>query len=143
MSADWNNILGRVVPHRLATLDDLIPGAGATDPRGAVLAPATGAPPSAALWQRPLDGPSYVGIRITEPLAAPYKAAVRLAAMAIERSVEPVILSRVDASGFERFGFRVERLPTDEADAAAAEAELRKYWDLAIVIDGRELERLG
>lgn len=142
MSAEWNDILGRIVQQRLTNLDGLI-AAGSVDlSRGAILAPVTGAPPSAALWQRALDGPSHIGIRMAKPLEAPDKAAIRLAAMAIERGVVPIILSRVDVSGFERFGFRVERLPENEADAAAAEEDLRKFWDLAIVIDGGDLERL-
>lgn len=143
MSGDWNEILGRIVPQSPANLDDLIAGEPVTASWGRIRAPAAGIPPSAALWLRDPEGPSYVGIRIMEPLEAPEKAAMHLAAMAIERNVVPIILSRLDASGFERFGLRVERLPENDADAASAEEELRKFWDIAIIIDGQELERLG
>ncbi len=142
MAADWNRILGAVVPQSPTSLDDLLGGDTPPPVRGKLEAPSASPPPSSLLWQRALDAPSYVGIRITETPSAPDRAAIRLAAMAIERSVEPIILSRVDASGFERFGLRVERLPDDDAEAAAAEEELRKFWDLAIIIDGRDLEYL-
>ena len=36
--------------------------------------------------------------------------AMRLAAFAIERDVEITVLSETDYSGFERFGFRIERI---------------------------------
>ncbi|TCM84995.1 hypothetical protein EV216_10980 [Rhodovulum steppense] len=54
---------------------------------------------------------SRIGVRLAEPLDNPARAALRLAAAAVERHVFPVILSRIDQSWFECFGFRVERVP--------------------------------
>lgn len=143
MADDWTLVLSRIVPAEVTSLDDLIGEGMAPAERGTLLAPTDGPPPSAALWHRALDGPSHIGVRVTQPLRAPDRAAARLAAMAIERSVVPVILSRVDSCGLERFGLRVERLPDDAESAMAAEEELRKFWDLAIIIDGREIDLLG
>ena len=68
---------------------------------------------------------------------------MRLAAVALERGVTPIILSALDMSGFERFGFRVERLPAQPAERATAEAELARVWDLSIIIDADEIGLLG
>ncbi|MGC9420130.1 MAG: hypothetical protein ACP5EN_14300 [Rhodovulum sp.] len=146
MDPAWSTILARITPARPEDIDDLILDGHPPPPRGKMLTPAGEVPPSAALWARDAqdDTLSRIGIRITGPLADPARAALRLAAAAVERRVIPVILSRVDASGFERLGFRVERLPPDdEAAAVAAEAELRKFWNLAIIVDGCDLDMLG
>ncbi|MFD0981440.1 hypothetical protein [Tropicimonas aquimaris] len=143
MSEDWTLVLSRILPTQVSNLDDLIDGGEVSVPRGGLLAPVSEAAPSAELWHRALDGPSHIGIRVTRSLAAPDRAAARLAGMAIERSVVPVILIRVDFCGLERFGLRIERLPDDPEAAGAAEEELRKFWDLAIIIDGEEIGLLG
>lgn len=61
--------------------------------------------------------------------------AARYAALAVEKECEVIILSHQHNSGFERFGFRVERVAG--ADAAARSicvAQLRQFWDLEIII---------
>ena len=53
---------------------------------------------------------------------------MRLAAFAIERDVEIVVLSEADCSGFERFGFRVERIAGDTPEErAACEDQIRRF----------------
>ncbi|WP_165905326.1 hypothetical protein [Rhodovulum euryhalinum] len=146
MDPAWSAVLGRITTARPDDLDALIRD-GAAGPAHGRMLPAGGAvPPSAALWRR-AEGDatlSRIGVRIAEPLADPARAALRLSAAAIERRVIPVILSRLDQSGFERFGFRVERVPAgDEAAARAVEAELTRFWDLAIIVDGRDIGLLG
>ncbi|TCP41825.1 hypothetical protein [Rhodovulum marinum] len=146
MDPAWSAILARITPARPEDIDDLILDGHPPRPRGKMLAPAGQVPPSAALWARDAQDEtlSRIGIRITRPLADPARAALRLAAVAVERRVIPVILSRLDASGFERLGFRVERVPPDdEAAALATEAELKKFWNLAIIVDGRDIDILG
>ncbi len=110
---------------------------------GNVLFPKMDLLPSSALWEREAGNHTYIGIRIYEPPESSYKVARLLAAAAIERSVFPIILSRTDYCGFEQFGFRIERIPDDEPAARAAEEEIRKFWDLAIIIDGHEVGLLG
>jgi hypothetical protein len=72
-------------------------------------------------------------------LPDPGAAALRLAAVAVERGIMPVILSTIDMSGFERFGFRVERLPAEPALRAEAERELIRFWDLSLIIDAEDI----
>lgn len=101
-------------------------------------------PPSARLWQWQDADYSCIGIRVTHPVAQPGRIALRLAAAAVERAVVPIILTTLPISGFERFGFRTERLfgATPEA-CAASEAEVVRFWNIAIVIDAGDVALLG
>jgi len=145
---DWLAVLAQIVPAAPDEPDgDLFAGA-ASGPAGGVPAwrgaAAPLAPPSRALWHRAPGGPAGIGVRVTAAPADGIAAALRLAAAAAERGLMPVILSAVDDSGFERFGFRVERLyGATEAERAAVEAELVALWDLAIVVDVADILRLG
>lgn len=100
--------------------------------------------PSARLWLRPDADQSCIGIRVTQPLVLPGRIALRLAAAAVERAVIPIILTTLPVSGFERFGFRTERLAGATPEAlAACEAELMRFWNMAIVIDAGDVALLG
>jgi hypothetical protein len=60
---------------------------------------------------------------------------LRVAAFAIERNVEIVVLSETDYSGFERFGFRIERISGHCAETrAACEDQIRRFWNLDLVL---------
>ncbi|WP_171207859.1 MULTISPECIES: hypothetical protein [unclassified Ruegeria] len=139
----WFEILSRISPKKPVRLDDLITDGPKMAPLGKVLFPETGLAPAVDLWDRDGAGSTHIGIRIVEAPEDVHDIARLLAAAALERSVEPVILSRVDFCGFEQFGFRIERLPDDPKAALAAEEELRKFWDLAIIIDGQDIGLLG
>lgn len=144
MSARWFEVLSRIGPGAPVDLD-------------AVLAPGTAPPPppvalrgrpeetarSSRLWQRDAAA-SHIGIRVTRLPEDIRPVALRLAAAATERGVVPVILSPLPRTGFEAYGFRVERLPdAPPAETARAEAELALFWDLAIVIDLEDVAALG
>lgn len=76
-----------------------------------------------------------VGFRVMEPLPDPMDRAARLAAFAMERDVEVIILSHIDESGFERFGFRVERIAGDDPNArAVCEEQVRRFWNIDLVL---------
>jgi hypothetical protein len=96
------------------------------------------------LWGREDVNASFLGVRVDERLADCTQAAFRLAAAALERGVTPIILTTLADSGFERFGFRVERIvgATPE-DRAVIEEELKQFWNLAIVIDISDVAALG
>lgn len=110
---------------------------------GGALASGAGVPLSPALWPRG-DNWACLGIRVTEPVADVTALARKLAATAAERGILPVILTSLDQSGFERFGFRVERLSgASEAARAIEEAELAGFWNFALILDARDLIAAG
>ena len=138
----WFEILSRASPNVPVSLDDLLNDDHDPQTIGKVVFPQMRLAPAVNLWPREQGGPVYIGVRILEPPETPYTVARLLAAAAMERDVYPIILCRVDYCGLERFGFRVERIPEDSAAAQAAEEEIRKYWDLAIIINGHEIGML-
>lgn len=123
---------------------DLDPAAGIdTQHPGSGIATAAGTALSPALWPRDADW-ACIGVRVTEPVADVTGLARRLAATAAERGILPVILTSLDQSGFEKFGFRVERLSgATEAERAADEAELSGFWNFALILDARDLIATG
>lgn len=99
--------------------------------------------PSARLWTRATGEDAFIGIRVTRALPDVSDIAARLAAVAIERNVQPVILSSLDRSGFESLGFRVERLPAaPESERQRFEAELTAFWQLSVIIDADDISAL-
>lgn len=131
------DILRRLHDAAPVDLDTLLAGTGT--PAGGVLPTDPALPLSPALWERP-DGWACLGIRVTTPPDDVTTLARRLAATAAERGIVPVILSSLDQSGFERFGFRVERLSgASAAERAAEEAELQGFWNFALILDADDL----
>lgn len=143
----WFDILARISTHSPIDLDAHLPAfpEGPTTSKGNPSVrqdnDAGNLPPSSTLWPTRDVQQSYIGIRVKEPVADCAAIAIKLAAAAVERNVIPIILSQLDLSGFEQFGFRVERLPT--VDHSTAEAELVSFWNLAIVIDAHDVTLLS
>ncbi|MGC8202964.1 hypothetical protein ACP2AV_09695 [Aliiroseovarius sp. PTFE2010] len=140
MAHSWTAILSRLTRHAPVAVDDLI----RSDPqRGMTLFPLDVPITSERAFPQADALTSHIGIRVTQPPADPATTAMRLISAASEKSVVPIILTPLDSCGLERFGLRVERLPSDPAQAARAEAQLVKFWNLALVIDGRDVEALA
>ncbi len=135
----WSEILSRLTPNAPVDLDDLL---GAEVEISPVLT-GSGNATSSKLWLRPDDW-ACVGVRVVAPPDNLADSARRLAAVAVERNVTPIILSSLPSSGFERFGFRVEKIPEEPGDARnACEAELQAFWDMPIIFDLEESAALG
>ena len=116
----WSATLSRIGPHDSDDLDDLLaafaprqvtPGRDVFPLPEAVLMPQTALKRADAVC---------VGVRASADDAGASDRAMRLAAFAIERDVQIVVLSESDRSGLERFGFRVERVSGDSPEARAA-----------------------
>lgn len=131
----WTALLSRIVPQVADDLDGVV---GDFDPRRAPLGrdvfPAVAAAllPKTALKRADAV---CVGVRVSAapPDAADY--AMRLAAFAVERGVEIIVLAEVDATGLERFGFRTERIAGDSPEARAqCEEQLRRFWNIDLVL---------
>ena len=140
MTADLAmDILARLQDAAPVDLDRMLDAPGAAT-QGATLATADPIALSPALWSH-AEGWACLGIRVTTPLPDVTSLARRLAATALERGIFPVILTTLDQSGFERFGFRVERLT--EAGCAGEEAELAGFWNFALILDADDLMLMG
>jgi hypothetical protein len=139
----WFDVIARVSADAPADLDEIL-DAGAPD-RVIEAAPLPLGPAvmSSALWERD-EAVSHIGIRIDRPPKDVRRLALRLASAAAERGVVPIILSALGRTGLEQYGFRVERLPEGPPEVVALfEAELRKFWDMPIVISVSDVEALG
>ncbi len=159
MSGDpWTAVISRITADAPFDLDAAVFPAPAAMPAGAISGapagavggpaadidgPAAAPPPVAALWSVADRDRAHVGLRVLAAPADPAATAFRLAAAAVERGVVPIVLSHCASSGFERFGFRVERLTGATVDARAAEeAELSRFWNIAIILDADEIAGL-
>lgn len=140
MEQRWLDIIARIAVDTPTDVDDIL---GAEHERGDVFATTYAMPPAARLWEGGDETSTRIGIRVTTEEAVTSETALRLAAAAAERNIVPIILSHIGTPGFERFGFRVERVVGDTAEErGACEAELSRFWNLAIVIDAEQVSAL-
>ena len=112
----WFDVIARMTPDEPLDLDAVLFDVSASADPGEVapLGRAETMAPSARLWERD-EALSHIGIRVTQAHPDALELAFRLASAAAERGVVPIILSPLERTGFERFGFRVERLPSGSA----------------------------
>ncbi len=145
MSEDqWLKIAARIVAGRPISIDEILfENPGERKNPGTCIdleLPAKWTAPSPENWPLLLPECATIGVRVTEKLDAEVQIATRLIAMATERSIVPVIFSTIAPSGFERFGFRVERLAgSDAAQLSICEEELKSFWDVAIVVNANDI----
>ncbi len=133
--SDWAAIIGRISP---ASADDLDALTARYDPRSAVpggdLFPELDAVLMPLVRLKRADA-VCVGFAVSAELSDAADRAMRLAAMALERDVEVIVLASGDVSGLERFGFRTERVAGDsEAARAACEEQIRRFWSLDLIL---------
>ena len=140
----WSAVIGRIVPNVPLDIDaDVFGDSAAPDPVPGPVPTGAVRRPSMRLLHTREPGAASIGIRLTRPPRDVARLAFHLAAMACEKGVDPVILSLCGPTGFETFGFRVERLPRDPAAGAQAEADLAALWGIAIIVDAEDIALLG
>lgn len=131
----WSALVARIVPQDADDLDELT---APYDPRrrtrrGDAIFPTLEAAirPEPAFKRRDLV---CVGVRA--PIRVPDAAdrALRLASFAAERDVEIVILAECEATGFERFGFRVERIAAAAPGDETCAEQVRRFWGLDLML---------
>jgi hypothetical protein len=136
MASDrWSEVISRLTAGAPEPLDDLL----ADTATGAGLEGADFFPPLEAVLMPQAamrtSGAVAIGVRVTEPVPDLVDRALRLAAFALEKDVEVIVLSHIDEPGFERFGFRVERIAgADDAARAACEDQIRRFWNIDLVL---------
>jgi hypothetical protein len=131
----WSTMLSRIVPE---DADDLDPVTRGFDRRlreaGNDVFPRIDAVlrPEAALAR--VDA-VCIGLRVQTVLPDAADRAMRLVAFAAERDVEIIVLSHVDGSGLERFGFRCERVAgATPEERATCEAQICRMWNIDLVL---------
>lgn len=135
-ATQWSSILPRIAPHDADDIDALL---APYDPRhaepGRDLFPL---PEAVAMPGAALKRADAVCVGIRARAGDPgdvVDRAMRLAAFAAERDVEVVVLAEADRSGYERFGFRVERVAGETAEErTACEDQIRRFWNLDLVL---------
>lgn len=140
----WLDVISRITTDEPINLDELLFGEEPEEQSSMVAATDEGyIKPSKTLWKNAGASQSYIGIRVNKRLTDYTDAALKLASVALERGVAPIILTTLPDSGFEQFGFRVERLIyNNTADCIAQEQELMQFWNLAIIIDMAQIAAL-
>lgn len=131
----WIDVVSRITPNTPVILDATVNGLpdAATDSL-----PVTGSQPFLApiIFPKVDDSSIALGIRVSSPVEDAVAVSLQLATLALERSVVPVIFSNLDITGFEQFGFRVERLAAaSESEKIKQEDELKEFWNIEIVLD--------
>lgn len=134
-SEEWTQALLRMSRQDADDLDDLL---AAHDPRQKPLGREVFPPIDPALahgteMKRPDE--VVVGVKIVAWAPDLADRAVRLAAFALERDAQIVVLASGDGLGLERFGFRSERIAGEEpAERQACERQIRRFWNIDLVI---------
>lgn len=148
INSPWLDVINRITTSQPTDLDALVfdqesPGSLDATPSNF---PGPGAylpTPCPALWHSDQSGSARLGVRIDAPLPDVARAASRLAAAALEKSIYPIVMTTLPECGFERFGFRVERVMGDTVEErTACEEQIMSFWNIAIVIDGANIGSL-
>lgn len=131
----WGEVLARVSRDGPENLDDLLRtyDPRSTDTGAEIFPPDVGLIPFASEFRD--DDTIAIGVRVREAPSEPADLAVQLGTFALERDVEVVLLSYVDYSGLERFGFRTEKISGEnEAAQAVCERQIASFWSLEVII---------
>ena len=125
----------RISPHTPVSLDaELAPFDPISARPGKALFPGTPGREISAKLFAPMTSICF-GVRVTAETTDIAGLAMKIARMAYERDAEAIILSHVERSGLERFGFRVERVAgATEQERAECEQELTRFWNIVVVI---------
>ena len=100
-------------------------------------------PPSSVLWAQDRDEDvSHIGIRIRAPIENPASLVGKLASLALEKRVVPIFISWMGNCGLQHHGLHVEQISgASEAECSEYEEQLKRMWNLAIIIDAEDVLR--
>lgn len=136
MSSDKNlQKLRRIRPLAIENLDDdLAPfDPRSARPEGQTLAPETSIL-DPALFAQAEDSRPVLGCLLWEQQLPDRQLAAKLTAFSQEHDADIVVLSCALSSGFEKYGFRVERVSPDPAARSRQVEELRDFWGIAFFV---------
>lgn len=131
---DWSTIITKITPHSPEHLDDILESFDARrTTNGRCIFPENN-------WhngQSPFRDTATVciGVRIDGDNVERSDLSMKLASMALEKNVIPVILFEGDYSGMERFGFRTEKIAGESKnERRESEEQLKQFWNISVVI---------
>ncbi|OUS09141.1 hypothetical protein A9Q96_00230 [Rhodobacterales bacterium 52_120_T64] len=131
---DWSMIITKIIPQNAEPIDDILEDFDVRRTSdGACILPDNG-------WysgQKAFQDPSTVciGVRVDGDNIDTSDLSMKLATMALEKEVVPIIFSRGDYAGMEKFGFRVEKISgKTEAERQLCEEQLKHFWNMSVVI---------
>lgn len=131
---EWSMIITKIIPRNAEPIDDILE---AFDTRyssdGSYIFPDKGWLGSQKAFQNPST--VCIGVRVEGDYIDRTDLSMKLASMAIEKEIMPIIISRGDYSGMEKFGFRVEKLSGETEDQQLnCEEQLKRFWNISVVI---------
>ena len=144
---NWPKTISRLSSAEVIWVDDLLVSLSTRVSSAYVADPDIGHDayiPDKALWADMLSTERMsLGVIVSLPISKPASVAAQLASMAMERSIEPIIFSRIGMCGLERFGFRVENTSAnDQTLSSALERQLSMFWKITVSIHVEELSIL-
>jgi len=132
---NWAKVVASITPLKPTDLSDIIDALSPPSAKKENLEFPISAGTSPLVGEFTDEAQVCFGARITQDTPNPVKLGMTLAQMAAEKGAYPVILSYVDHTGLEPFGFRVERIGgKDATEMAACEAQILKFWNIVMVI---------
>ncbi len=91
---------------------------------------------SAYLWQHDNPNGAFLGVRIKQFPDDIAQLAISLASLAIEKQLYPIILTTLDDTGLQQYGFRVERIAGETPlEITQCEREFTAFWGLVVIVD--------
>lgn len=135
MTADeWSMIITKIAPLNAEPLDDILEvfdiRYGST---GSCILPDKGWHCNQKAFRH--SSTVCIGVRVDGDNIDRTDLSMKLASMALEKEVMPIIFSRGDYSGMEKFGFRVEKVSgKTETQRLECEEQLKHFWDISVVI---------
>lgn len=134
-TARLDSMVSRITPFEAVNIDSLL---AASDPRtrggGRDIFPSGIERPAFRTLFRS-ESTVTIGIRITKKRNDLAILAAQLAALSMEQNAEVIVLSTLDYSGLERFGFRCERVCGETPEQVlACEMQLIIFWNLEVII---------
>ena len=131
---DWSMIITKIAPLNAEPLDDILE---VFDIRytsnGNCILPDNGWHSSQKAFLN--SSTVCIGVRVDGDNIDRTDLSMKLASMALEKEVVPIIFSRGDYSGMEKFGFRVEKISgKTETERLECEEQLKRFWNISVVI---------
>lgn len=133
-SDDWATIITKITPNFAVSIDDILEGHDARyGDAGTNSFPAGNWSHAKTIFKNPAT--VCIAVRVSDDSDDRFELPMKLAALAMEKDVTPIIFYRGEYSGLEKFGFRVEKITgTTKQEQQECETQLKQFWNISVVI---------